>query len=117
MKCSLALMGIPVAMCLYFGSLSAAATPVEPYSSNRRPARWRSWHSGRTSCCDKGDANTTRYTGDLPFSFKCGERSSREWVTIETARIESGDWQADKTRTHTLSWNDARTSDCRAKWN
>ena len=58
----------------------------------------------------QGQAATGRYVADLPFSFKCGERSSREWVKIDTAHIESGDWQEDGTRTHILTWKDAQTS-------
>ena len=84
--------------------------PVEPYSSQPTAgemafvAQWKQFLLGQ------GDANAGRYVADLPFSFRCGERSSREWVTIETANIESGDWRNDKTRTHILSWKDVQTS-------
>lgn len=88
----------------------AAEAPVEPYSS--RPtageaafvAQWKQFLLGA------GDANAERYVPDLPFSFRCGERSSREWVRIETATVESGDWHEDKTRTHVLRWNDDQTA-------
>lgn len=87
-----------------------AEMPVEPYSS--RPtsgemafvAQWKQFLLGQ------GEANAGRYVADLPFSFKFGERSSREWVKIETANIASGDWQEDKTRTHSLTWKDDQTS-------
>ena len=67
-------------------------------------AQWKDFLLGQA------DGNAGRYLVDLPFSFKCGERSSREWVKIETARIESGDWQGDKTRKHILIWKDDPTS-------
>jgi hypothetical protein len=58
----------------------------------------------------QGSADSGRYVADLPFSFRCGQRSSREWVKIETANIKSGDWRDDQTRTHTLTWKDDKTS-------
>ncbi len=67
-------------------------------------AQWKQFLLGQ------GEANAGRYVADLPLSFKCGERSSREWVTLATANIESGDWQDDKRRTHVLSWTNAKTS-------
>ncbi|HUV64229.1 MAG TPA: hypothetical protein VMW24_10040, partial [Sedimentisphaerales bacterium] len=45
---------------------------------------------------------------DLPFSFVCGTRSSREWVKRENAQCESGAWQNGK-RLHSLRWRDAET--------
>ena len=44
---------------------------------------------------------------DLPFSFVCGTRSSREWVKRENAQCESGAWQNGK-RLHSLRWHDAQ---------
>lgn len=84
--------------------------PVEPYSSQPTAsemafvAQWKGFLLGQ------GDAAAGRYIGDLPFSFLCGQRSSREWVTIDTANITSGGWQDDRTRTHVLSWRDGQTS-------
>ncbi|OQC04507.1 MAG: Alpha-galactosidase [Candidatus Hydrogenedentes bacterium ADurb.Bin101] len=83
---------------------------VEPYSS--RPtdeekdfvAQWKRFLLGQ------GEAIAGRYTADLPFSFKCGERSSRDWVTVETATIVSGEWQQDGTRVHVLHWKDAESA-------
>ncbi len=49
-----------------------------------------------------------RYPPDLPFSFLCGTRSSREWVKRENAQCESGAWQNGK-RLHSLRWRDAET--------
>jgi alpha-galactosidase len=98
------------ATILTFAPARAAEIPVEPYTS--RPtagelefvAQWKNFLLG------KGEANAARYSADLPFSFKCGDRSSREWIKIGTAKIESGDWQPDKTRKHVLSWKDGKTS-------
>ncbi len=98
------------AMMLFWAFASGAEISVEPYSSQPTAgemafvAQWKQFLLGQ------GDAGAGRYVADLPFSFRCGERSSREWVTIETASIESGDWQDDKTRTHILSWKDDQTS-------
>ena len=33
-----------------------------------------------------------------------------KWVKVETANIQSGDWRKDKSRLHTLTWKDAKTS-------
>ena len=49
-----------------------------------------------------------RYPADLPFSFRCGERSSRDWLKLEAATRQSTPWQ-NGTRTHTLTWPDAVT--------
>ena len=96
---------------ILLSSLAYSATvPVEPYSSQPTDdemafvAQWKRFLLGQ------GEAAAGRYIPDLPFSFKCGEKSSRDWVTIETARIESGDWQDDGTRTHVLTWKDAQSS-------
>ncbi|MDO5554993.1 MAG: alpha-galactosidase [Planctomycetia bacterium] len=56
----------------------------------------------------QGQADDARYSADIPFSFVCGERSSREWIKPDNATIVSGDWQ-DKVRRHTLTWTDAET--------
>ena len=56
----------------------SAAVPVEPYSSQPTAgemgfvAQWKRFLLGQ------GQAATGRYVADLPFSFRCGERSSRE---------------------------------------
>jgi hypothetical protein len=106
MKCSLALIGITVATLLCFGSVGEAGTPVEPYSSKPTADEMAFVEQWKNFLLHKGDADTARYVADLPFSFQCGDRSSREWVKIETAKINSGDWQDDGTRTHTLTWKD-----------
>jgi len=88
----------------------AAEIPVEPYSSQPTAGEMSFVAQWTRFLLRQGEASTGRYVADLPFSFRCGERSSREWVTVEKAEIKSGDWQRDKTRTHVLSWKDAQTS-------
>jgi len=89
---------------------SSAAVPVEPYSSRPTDAEMAFVEQWTGFLLGRGPAATGRYTADLPFSFKCGDRSSRDWVKIETARIESGDWQENGARTHVLTWRDDQTS-------
>lgn len=50
-----------------------------------------------------------RHPLDVPFSFACGERSSREWIKRENARCESGEWQ-DGRRVHCLHWADRESA-------
>jgi len=45
----------------------------------------------------------------VPFSFQCGTRSSREWLKLEEANVESGEWSNGK-RIHLLCWMDRETS-------
>lgn len=84
----------------------AAELPVEPYSSQPTAAETQFITQWRQFLLHDGDADSARYSAQLPFSFKCGQRSSREWVTLDKARIESGAWLADGSREHVLTWND-----------
>ena len=110
MKRRLLLLLLFPATVLFSAFARGGEIPVEPYSSKPTSgetafvAQWKRFLLGQ------GDGNAGRYVNDLPFSFKCGGRSSREWVRIETAKIASGNWQSDKTRTHVLSWKDEQTS-------
>lgn len=105
-----ALLWLLLASSLLFTATCDAEIPVEPFSSKPTAtetafvAQWKSF------LLRQGKADLGRYVADLPFSFQCGKRSSREWVRIETAKIESGDWKADQTRTHSLSWSDDQTA-------
>ncbi len=83
---------------------------IEPYSSKATADEMAFVSQWKHFLLRQGDAMTGRYVTDLPFSFKCGKRSSREWVKVETAHIESGDWQSDGTRKHVLSWKDDQSS-------
>jgi len=67
---------------------SGAAVPVEPYSSQPTEAETAFMEQWKGFLLGQGPAAAGRYVADLPFSFKCGDRSSRDWVKIETARIE-----------------------------
>jgi alpha-galactosidase len=96
---------------LFFSTLACGAeVPVEPYSSQPTASEMAFVAQWKDFLLRQGPANAGRYVADLPFSFRCGERSSREWVTIDAAEIESGDWQDDQTRTHVLRWKDDQTS-------
>ena len=48
----------------------------------------------------------SRYPSEPPFSFRCGDRSSRDWLRLNDAQRRSTQWQAGA-RTHTLAWRDA----------
>lgn len=50
-----------------------------------------------------------RHSGELPCSFLCGTRSSREWMTSESTVCESGSW-GDGKRVHRLCWHDPETA-------
>ena len=50
-----------------------------------------------------------RHSIDVPFSFTCGARSSRDWLKSENAGLDSSEWQDGK-RLHLLRWHDAETS-------
>jgi len=91
-------------------SVHAEEFPVEPYSSRPMDAEQEFVTQWKQFLLGQGEAAAGRYTADLPFSFKCGERSSREWVTIGTATVVSGEWQLDGTRAHVLHWKDADSS-------
>lgn len=104
----LPLLFVPV-MFVLSATASGTEIPVQPYSSQPTAGEMAFVAEWIRFLLGQGDANAARYVGDLPFSFKCGERSSRQWVRIETAAIEPGDWGADRTRTHVLRWKDGET--------
>lgn len=95
---------------LHAAAICAAEPALEPYTSRPTAAEMAFVAQWKSLLLKQGQADSKRYVADLPFSFRCGERSSREWVKIEAANIESGDWQDDHSRTHTLRWKDDRTS-------
>lgn len=106
---SVRLLLLPAAMLLS-SVAGSAAVPVEPYSSQPTADEMAFAEQWKSFLLGKGQPAAGRYVADLPFSFRCGERSSREWVRIGTARVESGDWQDDGARTHVLTWKDTETS-------
>ena len=55
---------------------------------------------------DRRVSEPKRHSCDVPFSFACGARSSREWLKLENATRECGEWQNDK-RLHFLRWRDS----------
>ena len=58
---------------------------------------------------EQGAPDASRYTADVPFSFMCGDRSSRDWLKLDDAQVTLGDWQ-DGVRRSVLSWRDEQTS-------
>lgn len=83
---------------------------VEPYSSRAAASEMAFMEQWKRFLLGQGLPGPGRYIDDLPFSFRCGDRSSREWVRPGTARVDSGPWQEDGTRTHLLRWNDRQSS-------
>jgi alpha-galactosidase len=110
MKRPVTLLCFFLAPSLYFAATCEAEIPVKPYSSKPTAAEMAFVAQWKHFLLRQGNANSGRYVADLPFSFRCGDRSSREWVKIETANIQSGDWQNDNTRAHTLRWKNDKTS-------
>jgi alpha-galactosidase len=86
-------------------------------TSHVRPAEMavaRSWASllttspaGTAGAAPDGEA--LRHSTDVPFSFRCGARSSREWIDRARAERSSGEWR-DGARDHRLRWRDPETS-------
>ncbi|MDO5553476.1 MAG: alpha-galactosidase [Planctomycetia bacterium] len=93
-------------LLLFSPGLQSDEIPVESYSSQPQKTeldfiqQWVSYLLG------SADGASARYGEGLPFSFNCGERSCRDWIKIENAKIDSADWQQDGTRLHTLVWHD-----------
>ncbi len=54
---------------------------------------------------DRRVSEPKRHSCDVPFSFSSGARSSREWLKLENATRECGEWENDK-RLHFLRWRD-----------
>ena len=91
-------------------SVFCAEYPVEPYSSkvnHDEMALMSRWVGFLTQNGQEADAS--RHAPEIPLSFLCGERSSREWVKADNAKITTGNW-ANGTRLHTLRWRDDQTS-------
>ncbi len=70
---------------------------------------WGPLLCGRSARSADGDVEEPkRHSADVPFSFACGTRSSREWVKWENAACESSEWQNGK-RLSILRWCDPDT--------
>ena len=110
MQCPANLVCFFLGTSLYFAATCKAEIPVEPYSSKPTAAEMAFVEQWKQFLLKQGKPDAGRYVADLPFSFRCGDRSSRDWVKIDTAKIQSGDWQKDKSRLHTLTWKDAASS-------
>lgn len=99
-----------LAVLLVPAMVGSAELRIEPYSSRSTAEEMAFVTQWKQLLLRQGGGGEGRYLPDYPFSFRCGDRSSREWVTVDRARIESGQWQEDGTRTHVLSWEDPPTS-------
>lgn len=54
----------------------------------------------------KGDARADRYSAEIPFSFVCGDRSSREWTVPDAATVSEGEWTDNGEKTSVATWRD-----------
>jgi alpha-galactosidase len=91
-------------------TIMASDFPVEPYSSKPLESELTFVNQWKNFLLQKGEADTSRYDAVIPFSFVCGDRSSREWIKPDTATITSGEWLPNRTRKHTLVWKENVTS-------
>ncbi len=92
-------------LLIFLPSFSYSAEKIlEPYTSIPKQeeqafiAQWAQFmvHSGIPN---------ERYTADVPFSFFCGKRSSREWIKADKATIQLKT-DNDRFRKYVLSWHD-----------
>jgi len=67
------------------------------------------WISSLSGSVGATEGQPERHSLDVPFSFVCGERSSREWIKQENARRETGEW-TDGRRVHRLRWADPQSA-------
>jgi len=88
---------------------------VKDFSSSIQPCemelirKWVCQITGRLgSLAKQQDMAKSRYSESVPFSFKCGKHSSREWLKTEDAEIKSGKWNDGK-KIHLLRWNEHKT--------
>ena len=59
-----------------------------------------------TGAAASSPADSPRHPVDPPFSYRCGEHSSRDWLRLEDAQRRSTQWKSG-TRQHTLTWRNA----------
>ena len=105
-----ALLGLAALLTIFRPEIFAADTiAVEPYTSAAGDAERAFARGWEDFLLGRGEASG-RYSADLPFSFVCGERSSRQWVRLDTAQITSDEPAADGSRRHLLTWTDPETS-------
>ena len=64
---------------------------------------------GTVDAPDDPMTQPARHAPEVPFSFVCGTRSSREWITPANARCETGAWQHGR-RVHLLHWSDRESA-------
>jgi len=75
---------LPPLTLLFSAFACGGELPLEPYSSKPTTDETAFVAQWKRFLLRQGNAEAGRYLHDVPFSFKCGGRSSRQWVTIET---------------------------------
>jgi alpha-galactosidase len=80
---------------------AAGASPTDGPSTGRAPED--------TPATDTTPA--ARHSTTAPFSFRCGDISSRSWLQLGNASCDTGPWQNGE-RLHALHWRDQATGLC-----
>ncbi len=89
--------------------LSSAEYAVEPFSSVAKPKELTMMSNWTGHLIRNGaTVDESRHSTAIPFSFRCGDRPSTEWIHVDNAAVESGDWNKDA-KTHVLRWTDEPT--------
>ena len=91
---------------LYALSAEYAVEPFSAVASPKELSLVADWVGHLTRSGTKIDES--RHSAAIPFSFRCGDRSSTEWIHVDNAAVQSGSWDND-TRTHILRWSDEVT--------
>ncbi len=81
------------------GTFSGAPTDAELAFMNK----WKAF------LLEKGEPDAARYSADVPFSFMCGDRLSRDWIKTDNAEVKLGEWKNGERRS-VLTWRDEQTS-------
>jgi len=102
--------GLFAILLLVSTHLLHAEPVVEPYSSKPTGDELAFVQTWINTLTQKGkEADESRYSPNIPFSFLCGDRSSTEWIKTDNAKIKTGEWTND-VRIHTLQWKDEVTA-------
>ncbi|MBQ9874936.1 MAG: alpha-galactosidase [Thermoguttaceae bacterium] len=98
------------AASLLFGRfVDAHAATIGSYDGTPLPEELSFASAWKSFLLENGEPSADRYSADVPFSFQCGERSSRDWIKPSDAKVELGEWK-DGVRRSTLTWRDEQTS-------
>ncbi|MDO5310165.1 MAG: alpha-galactosidase [Planctomycetia bacterium] len=113
LKCVIAVLVLlaPLSCALAPSTLQAQSPAPPRFTQNGAPLppeltfmqQWREFLLG------KAPVATDRYSADVPFSFMVGERSSRDWVKVDNAKITSQKCLENGERLTVLTWRDDAT--------